>query len=400
MSRERNRTVRTESFKQSSKKEERREEENLKSESAETFAEASGAVTGAGAAEPWTSGGAGASRCGAKPGLEPERAAELGLIKQQILKKFGRGSVFSYDEESAPDEKSVYDPVSTGILSLDSALGIGGLPSGRIIELYGPESSGKTTLTLNIIANFQKRGKMAAFIDAEHALDINYAKKIGVDLSKLLISQPASGEECFDICGELVKSGVISLIVIDSVAAIVPRAEIEAVSGEIQVGLHARLMASALRRLTSLAANNSCSIIFINQLRDKIGSMFGGSETTPGGRALKFFSSVRMEVRKIETIKNGDSPVGIRIRAKIIKNKCAMPFRHAELELLFNDGISYESDLINIAIDRGIIEKSGAWYSLGDEKIGQGKDNIRLLIKEAGPLRDEIEKKVKAAICA
>ena len=192
----------------------------------------------------------------------------------------------------------------------------------------------------------------------------------------------------------------MSLVVIDSVAAIVPRAEIEANSGEMQVGLHARLMASALRRLTSLTANNSCSVIFINQLRDKIGSMFGGSETTPGGRALKFFSSVRMEVRKIETLKNGDSPVGIKIRAKIIKNKCAMPFKQTELELLFNDGISYESDLINLAVERGILEKNGAWYSMDNEKIGQGKDNIRLLIKDAGPLRDKIEQKVKAAIAA
>ncbi len=327
-----------------------------------------------------------------------KEAQELSVIKQQILKKFGRGSIFSY-EDSQPDDKSIYEPISTGIISLDAALGIGGLPSGRIIELYGPESSGKTTLTLNIIANFQKSGKIAAFIDAEHALDINYAKKIGVDLSKLLVSQPASGEECFDICNDLVKSGAVNLVVIDSVAAIVPRAEIEANSGEIQVGLHARLMASALRRLTSLASNHSCSVIFINQLRDKIGSMFGGSETTPGGRALKFFSSVRMEVRKIETIKNGESPVGIKIRAKIIKNKCAMPFRHTELELLFNDGISYESDLINIALDRGIIEKNGAWYSMDNEKIAQGKDNIRLMIKDGGPVRSRLEQLVKAA-CA
>ena len=326
--------------------------------------------------------------------------SEINIIKQQILKKFGQGSIFSFNEGQAPDESSIYEPISTGILSLDGALGIGGLPAGRIIELYGPESSGKTTLTLNIIANFQKNGKLAAFIDAEHALDVNYAKKIGVDLSKLLISQPSSGEECFDICNELVKSGAVSLVVIDSVAAIVPRAEIEANSGEMQVGLHARLMASALRRLTSLTANNSCSVIFINQLRDKIGSMFGGSETTPGGRALKFFSSVRMEVRKIETLKNGDSPVGIKIRAKIIKNKCAMPFKQTELELLFNDGISYESDLINLAVERGILEKNGAWYSMDNEKIGQGKDNIRLLIKDAGPLRDKIEQKVKAAIAA
>lgn len=327
-------------------------------------------------------------------------AAELNIIKQQILKKFGQGSIFSFNDDLQPDEGSIYEPISTGILSLDGALGIGGLPAGRIIELYGPESSGKTTLTLNIIANFQKNGKLAAFIDAEHALDVNYAKKIGVDLSKLLISQPSSGEECFDICNELVKSGAVSLVVIDSVAAIVPRAEIEANSGEIQVGLHARLMASALRRLTSLTANNSCSVIFINQLRDKIGSIFGGSETTPGGRALKFFSSIRMEVRKIETLKNGENPVGIKIRAKIIKNKCAMPFKQTELELLFNDGISYESDLINIAVERGILEKNGAWYSMDNEKIGQGKDNVRLLIKDACPLRDRIEQKVKAAITA
>lgn len=318
----------------------------------------------------------------------------INVLKQQIIKKFGNGSIFSLTNDENIREHC--ESISTGIISLDRALGVGGLPLGRIIEVYGPESSGKTTLTLNIIARFQKDRKIAAFLDAEHALDTNYAKKIGVDLSKLLISQPASGEECFDICNELIKSQAVGLIVIDSVAAIVPRAEIEANSGELQVGLHARLMASALRKMTAIAANNNCSVIFINQLRDKIGNMFGGGETTPGGRALKFFSSVRIEVRKIETIKNADNPVGIKIRAKIIKNKCAMPFKCAELELLFNDGISYESDLINLAIDKGIIEKSGAWYSFEEEKIGCGRENIRSLLKENIAIKEKIERKVLA----
>lgn len=327
-----------------------------------------------------------------------EEAKDVAGIKQQLIKRFGAGTVFTACDEDRI-EAAANASVSTGILSLDAALGIGGLPKGRIVEIYGPESSGKTTLTLNIIAKAQALGNISAFIDAEHSLDTNYARKIGVDLANLLIAQPQSGEDCFDICTTLIKSGAVGLVVIDSVAAMVPRAEMEGNAGEIQVGLQARLMASGLRRITSLAANNSCTVIFINQLREKIGS-YGGGETTPGGRALKFFASVRMDIRKIDVLKNSESAVGLRTRVKITKNKCAMPFRTAELDLLFNEGISRESDLIDAAIDRGIIEKAGAWYSYGNEKIGQGRENIRIFLRGNSEVRDEIEGRVRSAMSA
>lgn len=327
---------------------------------------------------------------------EKEAVSEL---KQQLTKRFGTGSVFT-GTEGEFIETAGADVISTGIISLDAALGIGGLPKGRIIEIYGPESSGKTTLTLNMIAKCQAAGGIAAFIDAEHALDVNFAKKIGVDLSNLLISQPGSGEECFDICTTLIKSGAVSLVVIDSVAAMVPRAEIEGNAGEVQIGLQARLMTSGLRRITSLAANNGCTVIFINQLRDKIGVTFGSSETTPGGRALKFFSSVRMDIRKIDILKNAEIPVGLKTRVKITKNKCAMPFKTAELDLLFNEGISYEGDLIDMAISRGIMEKNGAWYSYANEKIGQGKENTRIFLKGNAVVCRELETLVRSAMTA
>lgn len=327
---------------------------------------------------------------------EKETVSEL---KQQLKKRFGTGSVFT-GSDGEFIESAGADVISTGIISLDSALGIGGLPKGRIVEIYGPESSGKTTLTLNMIAKCQAAGGIAAFIDAEHALDVNFAKKIGVDLSNLLISQPGSGEECFDICTTLVKSGAVSLVVIDSVAAMVPRAEIEGNAGDVQIGLQARLMTSGLRRITSLAANNGCTVIFINQLRDKIGVTFGSSETTPGGRALKFFSSVRMDIRKIDILKNAETPVGLKTRVKITKNKCAMPFKTAELDLLFSEGISYEGDLIELAVNRGIMEKSGAWYSYANEKIGQGKENTRMFLKDNAAICHELETLVRSAMTA
>ncbi|MEZ7893100.1 MAG: recombinase RecA [Candidatus Wallbacteria bacterium] len=318
----------------------------------------------------------------------------LNGLKQQMIKKFGAGTIFSDDCDNAASEN--IDAISTGLLSLDAALGIGGIPCGRIIEIYGPESSGKTTLTLNIIANYQMNGGVAAFIDAEHALDIKLAKKIGIQTQNLLISQPGSGEESFEICSALIKSGIIKLIVIDSVAALVPRAEIEATMNEMQIGLQARLMASGLRRITSLAANNNCTVIFINQLRDKIGVMFGNSETTPGGRALKFFSSIRLEVRKIEVIKNAETPAGIKVRVKVTKNKCAMPFKSAELDLMFNEGFSAEADMIELALAQGVIEKNGAWYSFDKERIGQGRENIKCFLKQNEQIFRQIEQKVKA----
>jgi len=329
---------------------------------------------------------------------KPERENEnVQTVKLQIIKKFGSGSVFT-QSDTAEAEGIKIDPIPTGIISLDSALGIGGLPKGRIIEIYGPESSGKTTLTLNFIAQCQKAGGVAAFLDAEHALDLAFAQKIGIDTKNLLISQPECGEECFDICAELIKSEMVNLIVIDSVAALVPRAELEANSGEMQVGLMARLMASGLRKITSLASATGCSVIFINQLRDKIGVTYGSSETTPGGRALKFFSSVRLDIRKIEVIKSGEQPIGIKTRVKVTKNKCSMPFKTAELELLFNEGISYEGDLIDMAINHGIIEKSGAWYSMGAERIGQGRENIRSYLKENTALCGNIETQLREII--
>lgn len=318
-------------------------------------------------------------------------------VKQQILKKFGEGSVFT-QSDSGGDGSIAVEAMPTGIMSLDSALGTGGLPKGRIVEIYGPESSGKTTLTLNFIAKCQQSGGVAAFIDAEHALDVAFAKKIGVDVGNLLISQPGCGEECFDICAEMIRSGVVNMVVIDSVAAMVPRAEIESNAGEIQVGLMARLMASGLRKIMALASATGCTVIFINQLRDKIGVTYGSSETTPGGRALKFFSSVRLDIRKTEVIKNGDSPIGIRTRVKVTKNKCSMPFKVAELELLFNEGISYEGDLIDMAMSHGIIEKSGAWYSIGAERIGQGRESARSFLKGNSSLCVDIETRLRDII--
>ena len=326
-----------------------------------------------------------------------EKVPENGMVselKQQITKRFGMGSVFT-GTDGEFIESAGTDVISTGIISLDAALGIGGLPKGRIVEIYGPESSGKTTLTLNMIAKCQAAGGIAAFIDAEHALDVNFAKKIGVDLSNLLISQPGSGEECFDICTTLVKSGAVSLVVIDSVAAMVPRAEIEGLMGDAHVGLQARLMSQALRKLTGVISKTNCVAIFINQLRDKVGVLYGSPEVTPGGRALKFYSSVRLDVRRQEQLKNGTEVVGNHTKVKVVKNKVAPPFREAEFDILYGKGISREGEILDLAVKLDIVEKSGAWFSYNGQRIGQGRDNVRQYLCDNPELANELDKKLR-----
>lgn len=318
------------------------------------------------------------------------KSAALESALEQIHKSFGEGSIMTMSDKSRLHIESI----PTGSLSLDLALGIGGIPRGRIVEIYGPESSGKTTLTLSMIAEAQKIGGLAAFVDAEHAFDPEYAKNIGVNLEELLISQPDSGEQALEIVETLVRSNALDVIVIDSVAALVPRAELEGDMGDSHVGLQARLMSQALRKLTAVVAKSKTVVIFINQLRMKIGVMFGNPETTTGGMALKFYSSVRIDVRRIEQIKHGDSVIGSRVRAKIVKNKVAAPFRIAEFEIMFAKGISKESDIIDLAVTYGIVEKAGSWFTYGEEKLGQGKDAVKAFLKE-NPDQIEI---IKAAI--
>jgi len=320
-----------------------------------------------------------------------ERTKALDLALQQIEKQFGKGSIMKLGEGNfAPD----IETISTGSIGLDMALGVGGVPRGRIIEIYGPESSGKTTLALTIIANAQKVGGSAVFIDAEHALDSNYAAKLGVDIANLHVAQPDTGEEALEICDTLVRSGAVDIVVIDSVAALVPRAEIEGEMGDSHVGLQARLMSQALRKLTgSINKSNTC-VIFINQIRMQIGVMFGNPETTAGGRALKFYASVRLDIRRIQTLKEGDTAVGNRTKVKVVKNKVAAPFREAEFDILYNQGISREGEIIDFAVDKLVINKAGTWFSFGEERLGQGRENTRMFLKEHADIRGKIEAKL------
>ncbi len=322
-----------------------------------------------------------------------EKLKALDAALAQIEKQFGKGSVMKLGDSA---KNMNIEAVPTGSLSLDIALGIGGMPRGRIIEIYGPESSGKTTVALHVVAEVQKRGGIAGFIDAEHALDPVYAKNIGVDIDNLYISQPDSGEQALEITETMVRSGAIDVLIIDSVAALVPKAEIDGEMGDSHVGLHARLMSQALRKLTAVISKTNCVVIFINQLREKVGVMFGNPETTTGGRALKFYSSVRMEVRRTETIKAGGEGVGNRTRVKIVKNKVSPPFKEAEFDIMFGQGISKEGDILDLAAKCDIVNKSGAWYAYLGEKIGQGRENAKLYLKENPDVMQEIEDKVRA----
>ncbi|WP_460368114.1 recombinase RecA, partial [Actinocorallia lasiicapitis] len=323
------------------------------------------------------------------PGNDREKALETALA--QIERQFGKGSIMRLGE----DVRVPMEVIPTGAISLDIALGIGGLPRGRVIEVYGPESSGKTTVALHAVANMQKKGGIAAFVDAEHALDPDYAEKLGVDTNALLVSQPDTGEQALEIVDMLVRSGAVDLIVIDSVAALVPRAEIEGDMGDSHVGLQARLMSQALRKLTGAINQTKTTVIFINQLREKVGVMFGSPETTTGGRALKFYASVRLDVRRIETLKDGTEPVGNRVRIKVVKNKVAPPFKVAEFDLLYGVGISREGGLIDLGVEHGFVRKSGAWYTYDGDQLGQGKENARKYLKEHADTAEEIEKRIK-----
>ena len=323
--------------------------------------------------------------------IEQEKLNALNQALGKIEKEFGKGSVMKLGEATS----MAIDVISTGSIGLDIAVGIGGLPKGRIIEVYGPESSGKTTVALHTVAEAQKQGGIAAFIDAEHALDPVYAKALGVDIDNLIISQPDTGEQALEITEALIRSGAIDIIVVDSVAALVPRAEIEGDMGDSHVGLQARLMSQALRKLTGSIKKSNCVAIFINQLREKVGIMFGNPETTTGGRALKFYSSVRLDVRKIDTIKQGDKVLGSRTRVKVVKNKVAPPFKQAEFDIMYGEGISKVGDLLDIASDIDIVKKSGAWYSYNDTKLGQGRENVKKFLQDNPDLIKEIDEKVR-----
>lgn len=321
---------------------------------------------------------------------EKMRALEAAL--GQIEKNFGKGAVMKLGD---PASQLNIETIPTGSLSLDIALGLGGIPKGRIIEIYGPESSGKTTVTLHMIAEVQKRGGIAGFIDAEHALDPAYAKNIGVDVNNLYISQPDNGEQALEITETMVRSGAIDIVVVDSVAALVPKAEIEGEMGDAQMGAQARLMSQALRKLTAVISKSNCTVVFINQLREKLGVMFGSPETTTGGRALKFYSSVRLDVRRTEALKQNGEVIGNRTRVKVVKNKIAPPFKEAEFDIMFGQGISFEGDVLDLATDCGIINKSGAWFSYQGNKIGQGRDNAKLFLKEHQDVLKEVEVQVR-----
>ena len=324
--------------------------------------------------------------------MDQEKAKVLDVTREAIEKKFGKGSLMRLGEHAATDQIAA---IPTGSLALDAALGIGGVPRGRIVEVYGPESSGKTTLALQIVAEAQAAGGVAAFIDAEHALDPSYASRLGVDIEEILISQPDTGEQALEICDMLVRSGAIDIVVIDSVAALVPRAELEGEMGDASVGLQARLMSQALRKLAGSLNNTNTTCLFINQLREKIGVMFGSPETTSGGRALKFFSTVRIDVRRIDSIKQGTEIVGNRVRAKVVKNKVAAPFRQAEFDLMYGTGISKEGSILDLGVEEGIVAKSGAWYTYGQERLGQGREAAKDFLRENPALRTEIENKVR-----
>ena len=327
--------------------------------------------------------------------MDDNRKKALAAALGQIEKQFGKGSVMRLGDASASRD---IDVVSTGSLGLDVALGIGGLPQGRVVEIYGPESSGKTTLTLQVVAEAQKAGGTAAFVDAEHALDPTYAEKLGVNVDDLLVSQPDTGEQALEITDMLVRSGAVDVIIVDSVAALTPKAEIEGEMGDSHVGLQARLMSQALRKLTGNIKRSNAMVIFINQIRMKIGVMFGSPETTTGGNALKFYSSVRLDIRRIGAIKKGDEVVGNQTRVKVVKNKVSPPFRTAEFEILYGEGISREGELIDLGVAHNIVEKSGSWYSYGDDRIGQGKENVRQFLVEHPEIADDIDRRLRAIL--
>jgi len=326
---------------------------------------------------------------------DKERTRALDLALSQIEKQFGKGSILRLGSKDAIVPVSV---ISTGSISLDNALGVGGLPRGRIIEIFGPESSGKTTIALQVVAEAQKRGGIAAFIDVEHALDPAYAKKLGVDTDNLLVSQPDYGEQALEITSHLVGSGQIDVLVIDSVAALVPKAELEGEMGDSHMGVHARLMSQALRKLTGSASKSRTCLIFINQIREKIGVMFGSPETTTGGRALKFYSSIRLDIRRIAAIKDGETVIGNRTRVKVVKNKVASPFREAEFDIIYGEGISKEGDLLDLAAAQNIVEKSGSWYSYKGDRIGQGRDNARQFLKDNADIRQTVDTELRNAL--
>ena len=326
--------------------------------------------------------------------LQDDKKKALNLAIAQIEKSCGKGSIMRL----GADQKVRVESISTGAINLDAAIGVGGIPRGRITEIYGPESSGKTTLCLHVVANAQHNGGVAAYIDAEHALDTEYARKLGVDVEALLISQPDTGEQALEICEILVRSGAVDVVVIDSVAALVPKAEIEGDMGDSHVGLQARLMSQALRKLTGSIARSKTSVVFINQLREKIGVMFGKPETTTGGKALKFYASVRLDIRRIGPVKDKEDVVGSHVRVKVVKNKVAAPFKQAEFDIMYSEGISHASLVLDIASEAGIIDKSGAWYSYNGQKIGQGRENAKLYLKDTPALMAEVEEKVKTLL--
>jgi len=325
-----------------------------------------------------------------------EKLKALQLTIDKIEKNFGKGTIMKLGDSPI----DIIESISTGSIGLDNALGIGGLPKGRVIEIYGPESSGKTTLSIHAIAEAQRRGGIAAFIDAEHAFDMGYAKKLGVDVENLLISQPDNGEQALEITENLIRSGAIDIIVIDSVAALTPKSEIEGEMGDSKMGLHARLMSQALRKLTSTISRTGCCCIFINQLREKIGVMFGNPETTTGGNALKFYASVRLDIRRIGQIKDGENIVGNRTKVKIVKNKVSPPFKIAEFDIMYGEGISKTGEIVDLGVDNNIIKKSGSWFSYGDTKLGQGRDAVKVLLNDNPELADEIEAKIREALDA
>lgn len=334
-----------------------------------------------------------AAQDGEAPKIDPRRQAALDTALQQVEKSFGKGSAMRLGDRPERD----VEVIPTGSLALDMALGIGGLPRGRVVEIYGPESSGKTTLALHVVANAQRNGGVAAFIDAEHALDPVYARNLGVDTDSLIVSQPDNGEQALEIADMLIRSGALDVIVIDSVAALVPKAEIEGDMGDSHVGLQARLMSQALRKMTGALAQANTTAIFINQLREKIGVFFGSPETTTGGKALKFYASVRMDIRRIQTLKNGEDAVGNRTKVKVVKNKMAPPFKTAEFDVLYGEGISREGSVLDMALETGIVKKSGSWFTYEGDQLGQGRENVRKFLKDNPGVVDEIEHKVKVS---
>jgi recombination protein RecA len=324
-----------------------------------------------------------------------EKAKALDLAITQIERQFGKGSIMRLGGEEAKIQVPV---ISTGSIGLDAALGVGGIPRGRVVEIYGPESSGKTTLALHVIAEAQKKGGVAAFIDAEHAMDPIYSRKLGVDIDNLLVSQPDTGEQALEIAETLVRSGAIDVVVIDSVAALVPRAEIEGEMGDSHMGLQARLMSQALRKLTGTISKSRTSVVFINQIRMKLGVMFGNPETTTGGRALKFYASLRLDIRRVGSVKSGDQTIGNRTRVRVVKNKLAPPFRDAEFDIIYGEGISREAELLDLAAEHGVVSKSGTWFSYGDERLGQGRENVRLFLREHDDIAQKIELQLQESL--